>query len=205
MQQAKTIKVWDIGVRIFHWSLVLFFTVSYITGDELDTVHAWSGYAIVLLLLFRLVWGFVGTKYARFSNFIYSPARVKEYLNSLKNETPIHYLGHNPAGGWMVVLLLVFLSLTVWTGLEAYAAEGHGPLAQVSMSPINNAYADDDDDHEGKGGEKHEDSVWEDVHEFFVNTTLALVIIHIGGVVVSSRLHRENLVKAMLTGNKEEA
>lgn len=204
MSQQKTVKVWDLGIRVFHWSLVTMFAIAYVSGEDFENIHAWSGYVIAFLLLFRLVWGFTGTQYARFSNFIYPPAKVIQYLKSLKTTSPDHYFGHNPAGGWMVILLLIFLLVTTWTGLEAYAEEGHGPLAQTSVTLLSNAYADNDEDENRlSGNHKKEESIWEELHELFANLTLALVFIHIAGVVVSSRLHKENLVKAMVKGTKE--
>lgn len=204
MSNTKIIKVWDLPVRIFHWSLVTFFVISYLTGDELDTIHAWSGYIVTVLILFRILWGFVGTKYARFSNFIYSLTEVKAYLKSLLTNSPKHYLGHNPAGGVMVLVLLTSLVFTCFSGLKAYGVEGHGPLASVDMSLISTAYADDDKHDGDKKHEDEEDEFWKEIHEFFGNFTLFMVLIHIAGVVVSSRLHKESLVKAMVTGYKEE-
>lgn len=201
MSAAKAIKVWGLPIRIFHWSLVASFVIAYVSGEELETLHAWSGYLIIALIAFRLVYGFTGSKYARFSDFIYSPTTVVSYVKGLFSGSPKHYLGHNPAGGWMVVVLLVSLALSSWTGLKAYAEEGHGPLATNDISLIRSAYADDDHDHNNKSG-KHEDEFWEDTHEFFVNFTLLMVFVHVAGVVVSSRMHRENLIKAMITGNK---
>ncbi|MDT8376337.1 MAG: cytochrome b/b6 domain-containing protein [Mariprofundaceae bacterium] len=202
---AESIKVWDILIRTFHWSLVLFFTIAYVTGDELDTVHAWSGYIIIGLLAVRLVWGMIGTRYARFSNFIYSPQKITNYLKSLFTGRPEHYLGHNPAGGAMVVVMLIFLILSSWSGLKAYEAEGKGPLASSGISLVSPAQADSwyDKEHKhGKGGKG--DEFWEEAHEVFVNFTLLLVFIHIGGVLASSLLHRENLVRAMITGRKKK-
>ena len=203
-QDDNKVKVWDLSVRIFHWSLVTFFVLSYLTGDELGTVHAWSGYGIVTLLAYRVLWGLVGTRYARFSHFIYGPARIKSYLKSLLGPKPEHYYGHNPAGGLMVLLLLISLSLSCFTGLKAYAEEGHGPLADAQIALISPAYAGDDE-HDNKSGDgKHEgDEFWEEVHEFFVNLTLFLIIVHISGVFIAGRLHRENLVKPMINGYKD--
>jgi cytochrome b len=203
MTTTTTVKVWDLAIRVFHWSLVAFFTIAYLSGDELETVHAWSGYIIIALILFRFAYGFVGTKYARFSDFIKSPAAVKYYLQQLFSGSPKRYLGHNPAGGWMVVVLLVSLAVSSWTGLKAYADEGHGPLAGTDISLIGNAYADSDTNHDRneKGGE-HKDEFWEEVHEVSVNFTLFMVLVHITGVLVSSWLENENLIKAMITGKK---
>lgn len=198
MQQQEKIKVWDLPVRVFHWSLVTFFVIAYITGEELDTVHAWSGYVVTGLIVFRIIWGFIGTRHARFGDFVYSRREVKAYIKSLFSRSPRHYLGHNPAGGWMVLILLVSLALTCWTGLEAYGAEGRGPLASVDASPVSTAYADDDSHEKNEEGNEF----WEEIHEFFVNFTLLMVFVHIAGVLVSSVLHGENLVKAMVRGYK---
>jgi cytochrome b len=198
----NTVRVWDLAVRIFHWSLVVFFTVSYLTGDELDTIHAYSGYVVLGLVAFRLVWGFIGTRHARFMDFVYGPARVREYLKSLLTRHPKHYLGHNPAGGWMVIALLVSITLTGISGLKLYGIEGHGPLAGngPDISLVSTAYADDERD--DKEGDKPGEEFWEDIHEFFADLSVILVFIHIAGVLVSSMLHGENLVRAMVTGNK---
>lgn len=190
---SHQVKVWDIVVRSFHWSLVLTFFLAYLTGDD-SILHAYTGYVVLALVMIRLIWGIIGTRYARFTNFVYGRETVKSYINSILAFRPIHYIGHNPLGGWMIVLLLSFLLLTTWTGLEAYAAEGKGPLASVSIdiSPITSALADD--------GKSH--SIWKSIHEFLANTTLFLVIVHIIGVLFSSVVHHENLVRSMITGEK---
>jgi len=205
MQETESIKVWDISVRVFHWALVVFFALAYITGEiETETLHAWAGYIIIGLLIYRIVWGLIGTKYARFSDFIYSPAQIMTYIKSLLTTHPKHYLGHNPAGSVMVVLLIVGLTAVSWTGLKAYEAEGKGPLAAapaITLS-IPVAQADDDwGDHGGYGGK--EDEFWEEAHEAAVYFMLLLIGLHLGGVAVSSLLHRENLVRAMVTGRKQ--
>jgi len=200
--EKQEVVVWDLGVRVFHWSLVALFTFSYLSGDELETLHAYSGYAIIGLLVFRLIWGFVGSKHARFADFVRGPREAIDYLKSMRAGRPRRYLGHNPAGGAMIVLLLVGLSLLTFTGLMAYAEEGHGPLAGADVSLISNAYADHDEDEGGKKGEK-KDEFWEEVHEFTGNFLLVLIFLHVAGVGVSSRLHREPLVKAMISGKKE--
>lgn len=180
---AETLcKVWDLPLRIFHWLLVAGFVTAYLTEDEWLTVHVWAGYGIAGLLLFRLIWGFIGNHYARFAQFIVTPAVALAYLKDLYAGTAQRYLGHNPAGAVMIVLLLINLLLTVLTGLTVYGADqGAGPLAGI--------------------GTEHEE-LWEEVHEFFANFTLALVIAHVIGVAVESYLHRENLAKAMWHGFK---
>jgi len=200
----ESVKVWDIMVRVFHWSLAIFFLLAYVTGDELETMHAYIGYIIIGLLGFRVIWGIVGTRYARFTDFIYSPQTIMAYLKSLLTSSPKHYLGHNPAGGAMVIVMILFLTLVSWSGLKAYEAEGKGPLASTEISVVSTAVADDwyEDDH--RHGHRGEDDFWEDIHEFIVNFMLLLVFVHLGGVLVSSVLHRENLVRSMVTGRKNK-
>jgi cytochrome b len=185
MKSEELIKVWDLPLRIFHWLLVIAFFIAYFTEDELLTVHVWSGYLISGLLVFRLVWGFFGSQYARFSNFLCSPIQSITYIKDLINSQAKRYIGHNPAGAAMIVLLLLSLGMTVATGLAVYGADkGAGPLAFI--------------------GNSHED-FWEEIHELFANFTLALVFVHIIGVAVESYIHRENLARAMFHGNKKKS
>jgi cytochrome b len=207
MNDASSIRVWDIAVRIFHWSLVVLFFVAYFSGDDNSTLHAYAGYAVLALVVFRIAWGFIGTRHARFSDFVRGGAETLRYARSLASGRPVHYLGHNPLGGWMVVALLVSLFATCWSGLEAYGEKGHGPLASLESSVIAPAAANGDD-RERRGGRqegrdrKERDEFWEEVHEALSNFTLFLVFLHVLGGLLSSWLHRENLVKAMITGYK---
>ena len=188
--EQHEIKVWDPLVRVFHWLLVLAFFTAYLTEGEDETlvVHTWAGYAVVGLILVRLVWGVIGTRHARFGDFVTRPAAVKDYLLSVLRLHPRRYLGHNPAGGLMVIALLVSLFATVSTGMSLYAIEEQaGPLAAWL----------------GGLGEFWEE-VFEGVHEFFANFTLFLVVMHVAGVLVESLLHSENLVRSMITGRKQE-
>lgn len=187
---SQEVRVWDPLVRLFHWSLVLAFAVAYLSGegdDEWIRLHELSGYAVAGLVLFRLLWGFVGTRHARFSDFVFSPATVLAYTRDLLRGQARRYLGHNPLGGAMVVALLIMLTLATFTGLIAYGAgeQAGGPLAPwLGRADPWAAEA------------------FEEIHEFSANATLALVALHIAGVIVSSLLHRENLVRAMFTGRK---
>jgi len=214
MRDTETVKVWDIWVRIFHWSLVVLFVVAYFTAEEENVWHIYSGYAVLGLVIFRVLWGIVGSKYARFSDFVYSPQQVMQYLQGMVAGTPEYYLGHNPLGGWMTVALVAGLLVVSVTGLKLYAIEeGRGPLAGANqLMVIDHAYADRDEDedeeeeHQGRkhdNGEEDEDEMWEELHEVSTNITLFLIGLHILGVFISSLLHHENLVKAMITGNKE--
>jgi cytochrome b len=202
MNSETEIRVWDPLLRIFHWSLVAAFTIAYVTEDEWLNLHVWAGYVVAALISFRLVWGFVGPQRARFSDFLFSPTTVIAYLKDMFALRARRYIGHNPAGGAMVLALLLSLAATTLSGMQLYALEENaGPFAQVEMnlSPVATARADEDE-HEGEGHKKG--GVWEEVHEFFANFTLLLVVLHIAGVVVSSLAHNENLPRAMVTGKK---
>lgn len=177
------IYVWDLVVRLFHWTLVVAFTVAYLTEDDLLNVHVWAGYIVGALVVARVIWGFVGPVHARFSDFIYAPLTTLAYARDLVLFRAERHLGHSPGGGAMVLLLLVFLTATVVTGLVVYGGEQQaGPLAGMFTKPT---------------GENVEE-----LHELFANITLALVFAHIAAVVFASFVHRENLVRAMITGYK---
>jgi cytochrome b len=181
----KSLKVWDPVVRIGHWTFVASFFTAYFTEEELLATHVWAGYVLAAVVLFRLLWGFIGTRHARFSDFLYSPARIAAYLKDLFNGRPEHFSGHNPAGGVMILFLLLSLVATTYSGLAIYAVEEHaGPLAGVLAT------------------NESAEEFWEELHEWLANLTLVLVIVHVTGAVISSYLHRENLIKAMVTGRK---
>lgn len=200
----EPIKVWGLATRVFHWSLVVCFCIAYLSGDEESLLHVYSSYVIIGLLGFRIIQGIVGGQYARFNQFVCGIKPTISYVQSILSGHPKHYLGHNPLGGWMVIALLVFLSLTSWTGLELYALEGKGPLASLHITLIDDAHAngkDHDDDRHDRENEQGEEWL-EDLHEGLAEFTLFLVFLHIGGVLFSSLVHRDNLVKAMWTGYK---
>ena len=185
---TREVKVWDPLVRVFHWTLVIGFFAAYLSEGEAETLnlHTWAGYTVIGLVLIRLVWGFVGTRHARFRDFVHRPGTVKDYVVSIFRRSPRRYLGHNPAGGLMIVILLISLFMTAFFGMAVYAVEEQaGPLAGWF----------------GALGEHWED-VFESTHEFFANFTLLLVAVHVAGVIVESLLHRENLVRAMFAGRK---
>lgn len=199
--------VWDRFVRLFHWSLVATFFIAYFTEDEVLTLHVWAGYAAGGLIALRIVWGFIGSKHARFSDFLYGPGTVLRYARDLLAFRSKRYIGHSPAGGAMIVLLLIGLAATVWTGHELYEGESlaAGPGA------VATAYATEDDEREEdrederddeRDRERGGDNAWEDLHESLANLMLLLIVLHVGGVAVASLAHRENLVWSMITGLK---
>jgi cytochrome b len=167
-----TVRVWDPLVRLFHWSLVGLFTFAFLTGDEWQSPHEVAGYIIAGLIGFRVIWGFAGSRYARFSNFLYGPSAVAGFLGGTVRMKAPRYLGHNPAGGLMVIALLLVLSAISVTGFMMTT-----------------------------------DSYWgvewvEELHEASAFAALALIGLHIAGVIVASFEHGENLVRAMVTGRK---
>jgi cytochrome b len=182
--EPSTVKVWDPLVRIFHWSLVFFFLFAFITGDDWQKLHVLAGYAVSFLIGFRLLWGLVGTRHARFLTFVKSPTVMLTYLKSLLKFKAPHYLGHNPLGAAMVIVLLLSIALVAFSGMVLIAGEGEGPLAATLLALWSGDWM-------------------EEVHEFFANFTLLMVVIHVSGVIFSSLLEGENLVKAMMTGRKK--
>lgn len=182
----NSVKVWDPIVRIGHWTLVTAFFTAYVTGDEFLTPHVWAGYVIGIVVCFRLIWGFVGTTHARFSDFVRSPSATLQYLADLLHHRSRRYMGHNPAGGAMIVALLILLIGTVTSGIVLYGMEeGAGPLAAWVS------------------GIAAQEEVWEEVHEVFANLTLLLVGLHVAGMLLSSYAYGENLVRSMITGRKK--
>lgn len=186
MNTQEKIAVWDPLVRLFHWLLVLAFAVAWLTEDDFLNLHVMAGYLISGLIIVRLVWGVIGPHHARFSDFVRSPATIKRYILDVMAFRAERYIGHNPAGGAMVLALLVVLSLTCLTGLAVYGVgEFSGPLA-TPLSGVSHYWRDP----------------LEEVHEFFANLTLLLVVLHLLGVVLASLQHSENLVRAMFSGKK---
>ena len=167
-----TIKVWDPLVRVFHWCLVFSFFVAYISAEEWDDLHIWAGYAAAALIAFRLVWGLIGPRKARFMSFVTGPQRVIAYAKLMLAGKAPRYVGHNPLGGAMImalILSLVLVSLTGWM----FTLDRFWGVEWV-----------------------------ETVHSAFANLMLGLVVLHVCGVVISSLSHKENLVRSMVTGLK---
>lgn len=219
---------WDLLVRAGHWLLVGAFVTAWIAGDDDQQVHVLAGYTIAGILLVRFLWGLVGPKNARFTAFVRSPAVVLRDLRSLFRGEPEAHPGHNPAGGWMVVALLLALTVQVGSGMTLHALEeGKGPLAVGWLSagaanlpaaslPVEHGAAqghddadrdhrrdEDDDQGESRHGETRAlEDVAEEAHEFGADLLLLLVALHIIGVVVSSAVHKENFVRGMITGHR---
>src|SRR5437867_1487671 len=171
-ESMRTVKVWDVAVRIFHWLLVLLIVASWATGQAKGnwmTWHMYSGYAILTLILFRIAWGFVGSTHARFSSFIYGPSRVFDYVFGrrprLKSAT---YLGHNALGGWMVLALLVCLLVQAGTGLFANDdIVTDGPLVKWISKDLSDRMTG--------------------LHHVGFNVLLVLAALHIGGALLDRK------------------
>ena len=190
------VKVWDPWVRLGHWLLVIGFFLAYLTAEDPLAVHVWGGYGVAAIVALRIIWGFVGPPHARFTSFSYSPRRVVAYLGGLFTRRAPRYLGHSPAVGAMVILLLAMLAAVSWSGFMVYAYDqGGGPLGSwvAEHRPTESAAFEAREEY------------WEETHELVVNLTLLLVFLHVGGVLLASFVHRENLVVAMFTGYKRDA
>ena len=166
------VPIWDVQVRIFHWSLVGLFIVAYLSADKFDRLHLIAGYSIVGLLALRLVSGFIGSPHARFSDFVRSPGEVLAYLKLIRERRSPRYPGHNPAGGAMVIALMAMIGAICVTGHLMTTTAWWGS------------------------------ETMENAHEVLVNLTLGLIGLHLLGNFASSLLHHENLTMSMINGLK---
>ncbi len=163
MDEKRSIVVWDGFVRFFHWSMILLIFLAYMTGDIKGPLHKYIGFVLFGLVVSRIFWGFRGTRYALFSNFVCSPVTALNYLKELSTGKTTHYIGHNPAAAWMILLLLSSSIIICLTGYAAHTTKrGMNSIgSDNTISIVGNAYADDDKNerHEGKhkGRERHND------------------------------------------------
>jgi cytochrome b len=169
------IRVWDPLVRAFHWALVASFAVAWLSSENWDSLHNAAGYAAGALVGLRMVWGFLGPRYARFTQFVRSPAAVLVYLRAIKDGTERRYIGHNPAGGAMIVVLLVAMAATAVSGWLLTTDAFWGS------------------------------TILQHVHSLLAHGVLALVVVHLAGVALASLRHHENLARAMVLGAKRAA
>lgn len=168
----RTVRVWDPFVRVFHWSQAALIAVAWLTEDGPKTLHQTAGYIIAGMLALRVVWGFVGPRHARFSDFVRGPSTVLGYRRAMVAGREPRYLGHNPAGGAMVVALLLTVAGTAMTGWLQTTDAFWGS------------------------------SVMEEIHETLASLILVLVAAHLAGVTVASMRHDENLARSMVDGRK---
>lgn len=168
----ETVPVWDRFVRVFHWGTAILLLIEYLTTDDGRTLHHWAGYGILVLVAARIAWGVIGSRHARFASFVSGPRTVLAYLRALRHGHAPRHLGHNPAGGAMIVVLLALLVVVAGSGW---------------LSETDTFFGVPWVDH---------------LHHFSAHLLLVVIGLHLAGVAVSSWLHRENLVLAMLTGRK---
>ena len=166
------IKVWDPLVRILHWSLVLGIVTAWLTRQGAREAHELIGYAVLGVVILRILWGFSGTQYAQFSQFVASPVSTLKYLKQILAGTEERHVGHNPLGGWMIVALLAAIALVSLSGW-LYTTDEFWGVEWVA-----------------------------ELHEVLTYFLLALIALHLAGVAFTSYRQRENLVAAMLHGRK---
>jgi cytochrome b len=181
--------VWDLPTRLFHWSLVLLVgTNLFLIGPQggLDTIiHFVAGYLILGLLVFRLAWGFIGSPRSRFGDFVHRWPTVSAYLRRLVRFDPPHSVGHNPVGGWMIMVLLAILATMIATGLFATGRHAAGPLAH--FLPV--AWT----------------ALAGNLHQLISNLVIGLIVVHVAGVAAEWFLTGDNLVRSMWNGRKQLA
>lgn len=180
---AESVAVWDPWVRVFHWALALFFALAYFLENDWIALHSHAGYTVALLVGFRVFWGFVGARHARFADFLTSPALSIRYLWALCRRRGGAYRGHDPAGAMMIVALLVSLLITAGSGMTLFAMEGSGPLAATFVATLPQG-------------------PFVSLHRIFADVVMVLVVVHVAGVLLASFSLRENLIRAMFTGCK---
>ena len=168
-------RVWDPLVRLFHWSLALSFTVAWLSANSWENVHIWAGFAAGGLIVLRLVWGVIGSPYARFTQFIRSPEAIIEYLKAIATGNEVRYVGHNPAGGAMIVALILGMGATAFTGWL---------LTTDAFWGVRWA---------------------QHLHNLSADGLLLLIVLHLAGVALASYRHRENLIRGMISGAKRAA
>lgn len=184
---AQRVRVWDVPVRLFHWTLVVLIVTLYITAEVLDDaiqLHALAGYTVLTLVLFRILWGFFGNSRARFTDFVRGPGTVLRYALGVLHGHHEFHVGHNPLGGWMVVAMLAVLLLQ--TGLGLFSNDDitfEGPLAHWVSKDTSDWLTG--------------------MHEVVFFILLVMVILHILAVVLHRFVYRDDLVVAMLTGRKD--
>ena len=182
----RSLRVWDAPVRIFHWLLVALVLTSWVTseiGGNAMTYHMWSGYSILTLVVFRIVWGFVGSEHARFGALLHGPRALFGYASGLFGSSSRYYLGHNPLGGVSVILMLASLLLQASTGLFANDdIFTEGPLAKYVSGATS--------------------SLLTTIHRYNFYVLASLIAIHIAAVLFYLIVKRENLIGAMFTGRK---
>jgi len=186
-QESGGVQVWDLPVRVFHWLLVAMLVFQYVTYQASKmTWHMYGGYVIIALVVFRIIWGLVGSTNARFWNFLYGPGAMLAYVKTLPSRQASRFAGHNPLGGWSVLLMLALLVVQGVTGLYANDdAMLEGPLVRLVSKEMSDTLTT--------------------IHRYNIYVLLAVAAVHVLAVLYYLSYKSENLVKAMFTGRKEVA
>jgi cytochrome b len=165
--------VWDRFVRLFHWTLVGCVLLNFFILEEGEAFHLWAGYLATALVIARIVWGFIGSRHARFTDFFPTPSRLKQHVRAVRTGQPEHHWGHNPLGALMMLALMALvlsIGLTGWMqGTDAYFGE----------------------------------EWLQDLHRYLANALMTLVGLHAAAALIMGRIERTRLIKAMVTGVKE--
>jgi cytochrome b len=182
--QLHKILVWDLATRLFHWVTVALVIACYVSW-RMNWMgwHAWTGDALLALVVFRLLWGFFGSETARFSSFIASPGAAARYLANVTRRNPDRQIGHNPVGGWMVLILLALLLAEALTGVYvANDVADEGPLSELVPAPVANLITD--------------------LHAYFWDALFAAAVLHVVAILLYAAVVRHDLVTPMITGRK---
>jgi cytochrome b len=187
LQETRvSIKVWDLPVRLFHWALVLLLVLQLVSGKiggDLMAWHIYSGYGVLVLVIFRILWGFAGSTHARFASFLAGPAATLRFASRLFSREAVPQVGHNPLGGWMVIALIVSLALQAASGLFSNdGADAKGPLAARVSLEVSNGMSE--------------------FHRWNLKVLLVLTGLHIAAVLFHWFVKKDNLIGAMFTGVK---
>ncbi len=182
------IKVWDIFIRSFHWTLAALMAALFLSEEHYLTLHAAAGYVVLFLVAGRVLWGFIGTRHARFADFVHPLGRIRAYLKDALRFRHRRTLGHNPLAGAMILLMFFFIAIAALSGVALYGAgEGAGPIASLFT----------------RSGWRWEEPLKE-IHGFFTWGTVWLAGLHVAAALIESLHFNENLVLSMVTGNKKQ-
>ncbi len=180
-----TVRVWDLPTRVFHWTLLVLFAIAWVSAEAdgaFFNIHLISGIGVLAMVVFRLIWGIIGSRHALFMDFVKGWAAVRNYGKNMLTLNPPYHVGHNPIGGWMIIALLMTLALTAIAGLFVSDDGFVGPLSGAVSPAVSHAM--------------------EDFHEGAAEFLGFLVVVHVAGVAVHGLVTGENLPRAMWNGNK---
>jgi cytochrome b len=183
-ENGKGSLIWDLPTRLFHWLLALLVLAAFLSEDN-RYLHERIGIVILVLIIFRLIWGVIGGHYARFGSFVRGPTAVLAHVEEMRQPNPPQHIGHNAAGGWMVIALLVLMLTQAGLGLFSRdLITYNGPLSGLISSGLSAQLTT--------------------VHKILSNVVLAAVALHIGAIAVYFLWKKQNLLRPMLTGRRAD-